>query len=310
VAEYTYFGIVNEILHSINEVPFTTESEFNDASGSYLHVKESVNDVISDIYEEGENRWGFQWTETSSVLPIGDNTLTSPTDSANIDWKSFHIDRVYGNEDSLVSLTADSDTKTFTFGASEVENLGFATGMAIKFTGIAANSDTDLTIVSTTSNTIVVSEAISDVSMTTSFIVKNASIYDRSKHLNNIDINHYRRVYLNRARDAKVLSDYRVPDFVVETNDNNIIIGPTKPNATYLLRYGYYSEFMELSDKDDVPAIPNRFKYVIKAGVLGPVNEFRDNPEMAAYHYRKYQDGIDKMKDELIPNPTSLRYLM
>lgn len=310
MAAYTYMGIANEVLTAFNEVPFATTTEFDNATGFHLRVKEAINDVIAEIYTEGDNEWPFQSTKTTQVLTIGDNTYSAPNGSAKIDWESFYIDRVYGDESSLTSVTADSGAKTFTAAAGSFIDLGFAVGMKVRWGGLTANTTSDYTINTLTATVMTVDEAVTTISTPdTSFTVENSIVFKSSKDLRTIDIDHYRQNYQSAARAAKLTSEYQLPNFVVRESDNNWIIGPSKPNATYLIRYEYFAAFSELSANDDVPTIPSRFKNVIKDGVSREVNRFRDNLELAREDHRKFLQGINNMKQELYPVSTSIRYL-
>ncbi len=310
MADYTYMGIANEVLQSLNEVTFDSETEFNNAVGFHQFVKDAINRTISSIYTMGDNEWNFQATKTTQVLSIGDNTYNFPTAASKVDWGSFYIDRVYADEAALTSVTADSATKTFTAAGGSFIDEGFEVGMQVRWSNLTANTTSDFTINTLTATVMTVDESVIDiVTPDTDFSVENAYTFRNSKRLRTIDIDHYRQNYLSAARNAKLTSDYMVPDFIVRESDNNFIVGPSKPNQTYLVRYEYFTKFSPMSAYDDVPTLPERHRHVIVNGTMVEANMFRDNPELAQIYRQNFDRSIGEMKMELTPIPTSLRYL-
>jgi hypothetical protein len=308
---YDYLGISNKVLRSFGEVVFADATEFTNATGFHQVIKDGVNEVLAEIYMAEDNEWPFQHTETTQVLTIGDETYTIPSDAAAVDWDSFYIDKVYGDEDDFTSVTADSGTKTFTIAGGSFVTAGFATGMKVRWGDVTDNSDSDVTINTLTATVMTVDETVTDVlSADTSFSVTNAFTSPDSKKLVLIDIDTYRNNYLPTAKNVKETASYAKPVFIARNSDNSYILGPSKPNATYLVRYDYFQELTELSASTDVPDIPERYEKVILDGVKAIGNAFRDNVELEARFEKRFQDGINTMRRNLIPQTDSLRYIV
>lgn len=105
---YTYLGLVNEVLESLNEVPLTS-ADFADAVGFHAHIKESVNNAISDIIEEEDSEWGFQWALSSAVTLATDGTQEYALESTadHVDWDSFYI----AKDATITTAGGDGDHK-------------------------------------------------------------------------------------------------------------------------------------------------------------------------------------------------------
>ena len=306
---YQFLDLANEILHQANEVPFASQSDFTNATGLHLFVKEAINDVIADIYSREDSTWPFLYTETTQVLTIGDNTYSLPATARVADWNSFYIDRVYGDADDFTSVTCT--TSAFTIASGSFIDKGFAVGMKTRWQGLSANTSSDVTITVLTPTVMTVSETLTAISTPdTAFSVTNAYSSDNAQRLSLMDIGSYRSNYQEYTKNIKETTNYEKPWFVTQANDNTVIFGPGLPDATYLVRYGYFTKLTALSAYNDVPLIPEQYKRVIKAGVMVLINEFRDNVEMAAYQESKYEKIIYDMRRELIPLPDGIRYLI
>jgi len=310
MADYTYFGIANEILTSFNEVPFADTTEFDAATGFHLFIKEQINNVLAKIYQKGHNEWPFQRVFTTQVLTIGETDYTSPSAAAKLDWGSFYIDRVYGDENDFTSVTADSGTSTFTITAGSFITKGFEVGMKVRWQNLSANTGSDFTITTLTATVMTVSESVTTISTPdTSFKVENAFPFSSSRKLTLIDEDTYVNNYLENARRAVLTTNYTTPSKVVRENDNNWKVAPIKPDNTYLVRYAYYDAFTELSSSTDVPAFPERHKHILKSGVLSSGNRFRDNVELASFYKTEFKEQVNLLIDELIPFPEYSRYI-
>jgi len=303
---YNYLSIVNKVLQSFNEVPFSTSTEFDNATSFQLDIKEAVNDVLKEINNRQDQEWSFQFTETSQILTAGETGYTTPTDTADVDWDSFYIDKVAATEEDFTSVTASASGKTFTITTGSFITRNFAVGMKVRWDGVDDNA-TDVTINTLTATVMTVDETVVDAT-STEFNVKNAADGFSAAKLRLMNIDTYRSNYLINARDADTDSGWQKPSFVVRQTDNSYIVGPLRPDATYLVRYDYFASFTDLTISTSVPIVPERYEYVILAGVKKRGNEFRDNVELAGYFESKFDTGIADMRRDLIPSTDTLRY--
>lgn len=91
-------------------------------------------------------------------------------------------------------------------------------------------------------------------------------------------------------------ADYAdAPSYVVRNRDLSYTIVPP-PDQTYTLRYEYYRNPIDLSAWDDVPTIPEQFKWVILEGALYHAYMFRGDLESASISNQLFQSGIKDMR--------------
>lgn len=100
-----------------------------------------------------------------------------------------------------------------------------------------------------------------------------------------------------------------IPVFVFQTADLQFGVSP-KPDAAYVLDYEYISQPSELEDYDDVPVVPEAFKYVVVLGTEYYCHMFRDNLEVANAVSEKFKKGIKDMRKVLINRNDYVRSTM
>ena len=304
---YNYQGIVNKVLGSFNEVKFSSSTEFDNAAGFQLDMKEALNDILIEIYNHYDQEWPFQRAQTTSVTTIGITGYTPPANTGKVDWDSFYIDTVVGNQDNFTSVTADASGKTFTITAGSFITQGFEVGMQVRWTGVDNNSSTDVTINTLTATVMTVDETVVDATATT-FKVQNAFPNFNALKLGWMPIDTYRNNYLPQARNQTETTSHQRPAFVVRDTNNDFILGPGKPDKTYLVKFDYFVAMTLLAASTDIPDIPERYEYVILAGMKRRGNEFRDNVELASMFNKQFKSGLADMRRDLIPFSNTLRF--
>lgn len=90
-----------------------------------------------------------------------------------------------------------------------------------------------------------------------------------------------------------------IPRYVFQTADLQFGVAP-KPDAAYVVDYEYISQPAELELYDDVPAVPESFKYVVALGTEYYCHMFRDNLEVANAVADRFKKGIKDMRKVLI----------
>ena len=129
-----------------------------------------------------------------------------------------------------------------------------------------------------------------------------------------LNVNHKTLRYINREEwylhlrdidyDAES-SGIRIPDYVFPSHGQGYGISPS-PDQAYTLKYRYYKNPTDLSAYNDEVTIPNKYDYVIVAGALYHMNLFKENPDGVAIMKQKYQEGIDAMINNFLPNVTHM----
>lgn len=80
---------------------------------------------------------------------------------------------------------------------------------------------------------------------------------------------------------------------------NNTIIWGAPLDKTYKVYVKYLKTPKVFTADTDVPSIPKRFKEIIIRGALARVEEYRDNYDKAAIHFRKVEDLSEDMVNRL-----------
>src|SRR6056300_1510023 len=105
--------------------------------------------------------------------------------------------------------------------------------------------------------------------------------------------------YVSRYIDDeyKPASQGSAPEYVVRAQDTDIIFAPIPDNA-YSVKYEYYMYPADLTNDTDVPTIPFRYRHVIVDGGMYYAYMFRDNLESAQLSFRKFEEGMKRMRTQ------------
>lgn len=85
------------------------------------------------------------------------------------------------------------------------------------------------------------------------------------------------------------------PVYVFRTRDNNFGIYPPA-DAAYKLDYEYYSVPTDLVNYDDVPTIPEIFRYVINLGSMHYAYKFRGDLEASQISWNDFKEALGRMR--------------
>lgn len=104
--------------------------------------------------------------------------------------------------------------------------------------------------------------------------------------------------YLSKYVDAEYNSEtssYSVPRYVFRTPGQEYGVYPA-PDKEYEIVYEYYRLPVDLISYDDVPSIPDQFRYVINEGSMYYAYMFRGDLQSAELSFNKFRQGIDNMR--------------
>jgi len=119
-----------------------------------------------------------------------------------------------------------------------------------------------------------------------------------AKHIPYIDYDVWKQN--SEANDINMSSStYHAPDNVYKTQAEEFGVTPY-PDKNYSISFEYWFAPVDLSAPTDTPAIYDRFHYVIVDGAMWYCYMFRDNVEAAAIMEKKFQNGIRRMRVDLI----------
>jgi hypothetical protein len=104
--------------------------------------------------------------------------------------------------------------------------------------------------------------------------------------------------YLSKYVDAEYNSEtssYSVPRYVFRTPGQEYGVYPA-PDKEYEIVYEYYRLPVDMVSYDDVPSIPDQFRYVINEGSMYYAYMFRGDLQSAELSFNKFRQGIDNMR--------------
>ena len=103
--------------------------------------------------------------------------------------------------------------------------------------------------------------------------------------------------YLNNYSDYEFNpADYHdAPQFIIRNRNLSFTVAPP-PDQAYEVLYEYYRLPVDLVDWDDVPTVPEQFRWVILEGAMYHAYMFRGGIEEAAISNQLFQSGIKDMR--------------
>ena len=111
-----------------------------------------------------------------------------------------------------------------------------------------------------------------------------------------------------RERDAKPDTDkFADPEFVYTTYNDELGLTPIPDTSNRTLKFDYYVTNTALSAHDDTGIIPTRFESIVNARAKYYTYMFRSDVQTAQYALKEYEDGIKRMRVELINRKNYMR---
>lgn len=118
------------------------------------------------------------------------------------------------------------------------------------------------------------------------------------KKLESLSYEEYLRTYIDQEFESDATKG-GVPRYVVRAPNQEYIIVPM-PDKAYEYQYEYYMNAPDLVEYDDVPTIPENYRYLIVDGSMYYAYMFRDNIEQASIAQSKFENGIKNMRTILV----------
>ena len=111
-----------------------------------------------------------------------------------------------------------------------------------------------------------------------------------------------------RERDAKPDTDkFADPEFVYTTYNDELGLTPIPDTSNRTIKFDYYITNTALSAYNDTGIIPTRFESVVNARAKYYTYMFRSDVQTAQYALKEYEDGIKRMRVELINRKNYMR---
>ena len=111
-----------------------------------------------------------------------------------------------------------------------------------------------------------------------------------------------------RERDTRPDTDkFADPEFVYTTYNDELGLTPIPDTSNRTIKFDYYVTNTDLSAHDDTGIIPARFEPIINARAKYYTYMFRSDVQTAQYALKEYEDGIKRMRVELINRKNYMR---
>jgi len=111
-----------------------------------------------------------------------------------------------------------------------------------------------------------------------------------------------------RERDATTsVSKLGTPEYIFTTYNDEIGFTPIPDSDNLTINFDYYTSHTDLSGSTDTSVIPTRFEPVIIARARYYVFMLRSDLQNAQFANKEYEDGIKRMRIELINRKNYMR---
>ena len=111
-----------------------------------------------------------------------------------------------------------------------------------------------------------------------------------------------------RERDAAPDTDkFADPEYVYTTYNDELGLTPIPDTSNRTIKFDYYVTNTALSAHDDTGIIPTRFESIVNARAKYYTYMFRSDVQTAQYALKEYEDGIKRMRVELINRKNYMR---
>lgn len=104
--------------------------------------------------------------------------------------------------------------------------------------------------------------------------------------------------YLDKYGDSEYNSSTSirsVPRFITRTPSRDLIVYPS-PKEAYEVVYEYFRTTYDLELPDDVPNVPEQYRYVIVDGAMFYVYQFRGDTQAAQIAEAKFNQGLKNLR--------------
>tara|TARA_Y100000389_G_scaffold183414_1_gene200888 strand:- start:1039 stop:1728 length:690 start_codon:yes stop_codon:yes gene_type:complete len=132
------------------------------------------------------------------------------------------------------------------------------------------------------------------INMNTFRIKRDASLNVKTVKLKPISYEEWLDKYADTEYNSST-STRDVPTHVVKTPSRELIFYPT-PDNSYEVIYEYFRTGFDLELHDDVPSLPEQYRYVIIDGAMYYVYQFRGDTQAAQLSLQKFEQGIKQLR--------------
>jgi hypothetical protein len=342
-----YLELCNAVLLELNEVELTN-TNFATSRGVQSATKEFVNKAISDLYN-AEVEWAWLHTSNTQDTIVGQREYTLPTDMRKVDFESFYLTpkQVISNNEytsdisNWVTVSGSPSYSSLGNGRlllnnSEVTQAVTVTtnrqykiavrvlGGTVKLkvgtsSGDSSILDKDISVTNVgdgkvfsatfTPTTSTINIGFANTTVANHFVdfVKLAEDFEACK-LRYISYDDFLREYTNR--DFDVDTKYRKPERIYRTqNHTSFGLTPVPDKDTYTINYEYFKTHTDLSAATDEPLLPARYHRIVVNRAKYYLYKLRSDVPMANIANAEYEDGVKRIRIEMLNKPDYVRDL-
>jgi hypothetical protein len=315
-----YLQLCNAVLLELNEVVLTS-ANFADSRGVQSATKEFVNKAVSDLYS-AEVEWAWLHTSTTQDTIVGQQEYTLPTDMRKVDFESFYLTpkQVISNNEFTSNISNWTTVTTNRQYQLAVRVMGGTVNLKVgTSSGDSSIINTNISVANVgegkmhyvlftpTVSTIYVGLANTASADYYVDFIKLAEDFQPFK-LRYIAYDDFLRDYTHRDFDTDV--KYKKPDRVYRTqNHTSFGLTPIPNKDTYTINYEYFKTHTNLSSSTDEPLLPSRYHNVIVNRAKYYLYKLRSDVPMANIANAEYEDGVKRIRIEMLNKPDYIRDL-
>ena len=309
---------ISDVLNSELNWPFTRAEGAVDAiAGKQLYSFESIASTLK--YIDYDN----VFLEAKDYITNGDFEIDGSASITN--WTTVSgspaASSKFGNTLLLTSAKATQEVVDLIVGRSytiltQISGATLTLDVGTSSGGTQTKSST-LTIAS--GNEVLISQTVFTATATTHYVtftesagstayVKLVQLMEdvTAIPLKYISYEEYNEKY--RERDARPTTDkFADPEYVYTTYNNELGLTPIPDTSNRTLKFDYYVTNTDLTAHGDTGIIPTRFEPVVNARAKYYTYMFRSDVQTAQYALKEYEDGIKRMRVELINRKNYMR---
>jgi hypothetical protein len=309
---------ISDVLNSELNWPFTRAEGAVDAiAGKQLYSFESIASTLK--YIDYDN----VFLEAKDYVTNGDFEIDGSASITN--WTTVSgspaASSKFGNTLLLTSAKATQEVVDLIVGRSytiltQISGATLTLDVGTSSGGTQTKSST-LTIAS--GNEVLISQTVFTATATTHYVtftesagstayVKLVQLMEdvTAIPLKYISYEEYNEKY--RERDARPTTDkFADPEYVYTTYNNELGLTPIPDTSNRTLKFDYYVTNTDLTAHGDTGIIPTRFEPVVNARAKYYTYMFRSDVQTAQYALKEYEDGIKRMRVELINRKNYMR---
>ena len=285
--------LVNNVLRDFNEVELTS-SNFGASRGVQSVVKDYINRSITDILNS-ELNWPFTRAEGSIDVIAGKQLYSYESISSTLKYVDY--DNMFLRPKNYIT-NGDFEIA----GVASITNWTKSTTLTVSSGNEVLLSETTFTATATT-HYVSFTEAAGNAAF--------VKLVELSENVDSIPLKYLSyEEYNERFRDRDTRPDtskYADPEYVYTSYNNEIGLTPIPDTSNRTLEFDFYVSHTDLSGSTDTGIIPTRFEPVINARAKYYTHIFRSDVQSAQFSLKEYEDGIKRMRIELLNRKNYMR---